>query len=312
MQQRWVKETKYTLSCWFCFFRVDRAGAQSSHTVMEGEDGKVGTSSVGELVEEVPQPSWTIKQLRDYLRKQGDLLTGRIAELLTRYVHTGLRRLIFFTYTHSRTARDICSTSRALFYKSNPEAPMSKRSTRDAAPVATRTPAPVFPDSGWTQDRSKLPRVTASTILSHLLLTGKQVRTSESHVFIIRKPLDRGHELYFGGYIHNVSVCCVEAEIFIEAKCWATQKKSTKYSLRLVFTDDAKNDSAVLDFAVCVRAVLLVEMVGSALMCLLCYWCLDFGFQFRQPPTRYSNSLSLSPCRGFLAFGSTSSLSGKE
>ena len=100
-------------------------------------------------------------------------------------------------------------------------------------------------------DRPKLPRVTASTILSHLLLTGKQVRTSESHVLIIRKPLDRGHELYFGGYIHDVSVCCVEAEIFIEAKCWATQKKSTKYSLRLVFTDDAKNDSAVLDFAVC-------------------------------------------------------------
>eukprot|EP00117_Sycon_ciliatum_P012417 scpid103773/ scgid0985/ len=162
----------------------------------------------------------------------------------------------------------------------------SGRSTRHAAPVATRTPAPVFPDSGWTQDRSKLPRVTASTILSHLLLTGKQVRTSESHdVLIIKRPLDRGHELYFGGYIHDVSVCCVEAEIFIEAKCWATQKKSTKYSLRLVFTDDAKNDSAVLDFAVCVRAVLLVEMVGSALMCLLCYWCLDFGFQFRQPPT---------------------------
>ena len=156
MQQHCSKQTKskYTLSCWFCFFRVDRAGAQSSHTVMEGEDGRVG--SVGELVEEVPQPSWTIKQLRDYLRKQGGLLTGRKAELLTRYVHTGLRRLIFLTFTHSRTARDICSTSRALFYKSNPEAPRSKRSTRDAAPVATRTPAPVFPDSGWTQDRSKL------------------------------------------------------------------------------------------------------------------------------------------------------------
>ena len=51
---------------------------------MEGEDGRVGTSSVGELVEQVPQPSWTIKQLRDYLRKQGGLLTGRKAELLTR------------------------------------------------------------------------------------------------------------------------------------------------------------------------------------------------------------------------------------
>ena len=117
MQQRWVKETKYTLSCWF-FFRVDRAGAQSSYTVMEGEDGKVGTSSVGELVEEVPQPSWTIKQLRDYLRKQGDLLTGRIAELLTRYVHTGLRRLIFLaTLTHELRVTFVLHPGR---YSTNP------------------------------------------------------------------------------------------------------------------------------------------------------------------------------------------------
>ena len=65
---------------------------------MEGEDGRVVTSSVGELVEEVPQPSWTIKQLRDYLRKQGVLLTGRKAELLTRYVlgmpSDGFERLV--------------------------------------------------------------------------------------------------------------------------------------------------------------------------------------------------------------------------
>ena len=111
----------------------------------------------------------------------------------------------------------------------------------------------MFPDSGWTQDRSVFPLVTALTFLKHLMLTGKNARVGEDHALVVRKPLERGNDLYFSGYVHDVFVHRDGSDVFVKTKCWATQKKSTKYAQKLLLSEhgEGSNRSADVAFAQC-------------------------------------------------------------
>eukprot|EP00117_Sycon_ciliatum_P042633 scpid73397/ scgid30983/ len=54
---------------------------------------------------------------------------------------------------------------------------------------------------------------------------------------LVRRPLDRAEALFFGGYVHNVAVCWstpTDTECYVRTKCWATQKKSTRYDQKLI------------------------------------------------------------------------------
>ena len=69
---------------------------------------------------------------------------------------------------------------RALFYGKNPDAARTKRSifgkkssTLIEGTVSRVGTAPQFPDTGWTSDPSSFPKVSFTTILSHLVSSGK-------------------------------------------------------------------------------------------------------------------------------------------
>ena len=49
----------------------------------------------------------------------------------------------------------------------------------------------------------------------HLLQTGKAV--SLDTVQLTQKSLERGHELFFGGYVYGVKVCQAGAKFYVES-----------------------------------------------------------------------------------------------
>ena len=105
----------------------------------------------------------------------------------------------------------------------------------------------VFPSDGWLTDCSVCPEVTSATILSLLLRTGKSTSsesTDSDEVRVVQKPLRRGHEFFFHGYVHDVKFSFKKDShlAFIKSKCFASQKKSTIYSQNLVLErqDDGK------------------------------------------------------------------------
>ena len=100
-----------------------------------------------------------------------------------------------------------------------------------------------------------MPTINADLIFLHLLKTGKSV-PGEDKVVVAQKPLRRGYDFFWGGYVHDIKYFQEDASpalIYIEAKCWASQKKTTKYSQRIVLerreepahvSDDDDDDSA--------------------------------------------------------------------
>ena len=95
---------------------------------------------------------------------------------------------------------------------------------------------PVWPETGWTSDTKELPTVNADVILGHLLKTGKRV-PGEENVLVAQKPLRRGYDFYWGGYVHDVLFFRNPRDAnkaFITGKCWASQKKYTKYEQKVV------------------------------------------------------------------------------
>ena len=44
---------------------------------------------------------------------------------------------------------------------------------------------PVFPESGWSNDATKLPSVTAATVLGHLMRTGKSCDAVSGEVIVV-------------------------------------------------------------------------------------------------------------------------------
>ena len=139
--------------------------------------------------------------------------------------------------------------SQSDFYRRNVDAAQTKASASRNAPKPASEP--VFPADGWSSDASKLPLVTAATVLGHLMRTGKHV-SGAGNVTVVQKPLRRGNQFFSDGYIHDVAVTQSSSAdiIFVTAKCWASQKKTTKYHQRVMFSQsDKKPDSQDYVFA---------------------------------------------------------------
>lgn len=146
---------------------------------------------------------------------------------------------------------------RAIFYKSNPEAATTKASAgrqpekpddADAALSCSSTSTPTwsaFPTVGWSSNPALLPMVSASTVLDHLMRTGKACSASE--VVVSQKPLRRGSDFFFGGYIHDVQVSRAPdgRHVYMQTKCWASQKKTTKYLQKIIFKNAEDIDQPV-------------------------------------------------------------------
>ena len=157
-----------------------------------------------------------------------------------------VRRDIFFTS---------CHCYRALFYQHNPYAAKGKTQSTaktkvDSAQESSSLAS--FPTTGWSSDRSLLPAVDAGTILSHLIRTGKgpsAAHADTQEVTIVQKPLRRGQDFFFCGYVHDVCVCRKGGHCFLKGKCFASQKKAVKYEQGIQLTE-GENGASVL-FAAC-------------------------------------------------------------
>ena len=158
---------------------------------------------------------------------------------------------------------------RALFYHNNPDAAKTKAAAERLCQedgrkaCVSRTPEPSFPTSGWTSDTSSIPAITAATVPGHLANTGKVFSSSSSanndSILVCQKPLKRGIDFFFGGYIHDVLVCRSASSTFVKSKCWASQRKNTKYNQRLLLSELPVSEgsekssliSGTVEFAAC-------------------------------------------------------------
>ena len=86
-----------------------------------------------------------------------------------------------------------------------------------------------WPTSGGSDCPDTFPVVTTPVILAHLLQTGKAV--SSDAVQLTLKSLERGHDFYFWGYVHDVKVCNSDS------KCWASQHKHMEYTQNIVLSE---------------------------------------------------------------------------
>ena len=133
----------------------------------------------------------------------------------------------------------IFSGFRAQFYYDNPAAAKTKRTSKYAASAESESLSASagnkfqWPSSNWSTDIALLPKVTTEVILGHLLKTGKSTPGDDT-VILVQKPLTRGYDFYFGGYIHDVKVCKVDDNtVCVQSLCWASQKKTQKYQQRV-------------------------------------------------------------------------------
>ena len=210
---------------------------------------------------DAPATSWLVKDLRKYLADHGGKITGTKTELLERYVQNFciFHQMIYFLLSEGFLAFR-CFPCRAIFYHTNPGAAQTKASVRRKTKAKTaassaddRGEEPVFPVDGWSSDRRTFPYVDAATVLGHLLGTGKLVPSKDGEVVVVQKPLRRGNEFFFGGYVHDLQVACGDdGHVFVRAKCWASQSKKKKYSMRLVLAQmDDEAIGAAVSFAKC-------------------------------------------------------------
>lgn len=140
-----------------------------------------------------------------------------------------------------------------MFYNKNEDAAKTKASAKPRLDKTEQKSAPAFPSTGWSNDASKLPVVTAATVLGHLMRTGKCVSDS-GDVAVVQKPLRRGHDFFFEGYVHDIEVVSSDEnkKVFVRSKCWASQKKYVKYAQNVLFSpDEDPNGPAKVSFATC-------------------------------------------------------------
>ena len=79
-------------------------------------------------------------------------------------------------------------------------------------------------------------------ILAHLLQTGKAV--SSDSVQLTQKSLERGHDFYFLGCVHDVKVCNSESKVYVESKCWESQRKHMEYIQKFVLSEVQQSNAA--------------------------------------------------------------------
>ena len=121
----------------------------------------------------------------------------------------------------------------ALFYKKF--TPSTARTKLSAGPAADGDAASV--------NAQMLPFLTCGWLIHHrILLSIAQFSPvmlecgteSGDEVTLVRRPMDRGHELFYCGYVHDVSVSTVDGEAFIIRHNHSSQHKNTKYIQKLV------------------------------------------------------------------------------
>ena len=56
-------------------------------------------------------------------------------------------------------------------------------------------------------------------------------------VQLTRKSLERGHEFFFGGYVHDVKVCKACAKFDVQSECWASQHKHLESAQKVVLSE---------------------------------------------------------------------------
>ena len=126
---------------------------------------------------------------------------------------------------------------RAIFYSQNPDAAKTKKPALAEDGAAAPLPASSrnfgasspFPAEGWLSEASLLPVGAATTVLGHLMKTGKL--PSGDELTVVQKLLNRGHQFFFGGYVQDVLVCRTNtnrnlSQVSVKSKCWASQKKA--------------------------------------------------------------------------------------
>ena len=161
---------------------------------------------------------------------------------------------------------------RAIFYAEHLDAAKTKSSVKGSAQddkqdgkqegdggATSGTPQsgeryqpPTFPTEGWSSKKADFPRVSAGTIIFHLMKTGKSVQCSkksgpigdgsselaEYDVQLVQKPLSRALDFVFDCYIHDEHVASVEGKTYLRSKCWASQKKYVKYIQKVVLNKE--------------------------------------------------------------------------
>ena len=79
--------------------------------------------------------------------------------------------------------------------------------------------------------------------------TGKRLPGSKDMV-VVQKPLKRGYDFFFWGYIHQVELQQVDGIWYVQSQCWASQRKSTKYHQKLTLVSSGSQLN--VDYASCV------------------------------------------------------------
>ena len=101
----------------------------------------------------------------------------------------------------------VCFLSQGPVLSKNPEAARTKHAVKpDGLPNDHAPSVPEFPTAGWTSDKSKFPKITTTTILEHLVNSGKSVSSDKEGdgIVIAKRLLDRANELFFCGYVEDV------------------------------------------------------------------------------------------------------------
>ena len=120
-----------------------------------------------------------------------------------------------------------------------------------------------FPQSGWSDRVAHLPSVHVGVILDYL--QHRQLSTEskggEPHlnttVGITQKPLNRGYQFFYWSYVHNMRVVApppapgCPSQYYVKAECWASQKKASKYSQKLLLTGTVEEYGVKVEHAHC-------------------------------------------------------------
>jgi len=82
------------------------------------------------------------------------------------------------------------------------------------------------------------------------------------HVYIV--TTEKGHDFFFGGYLHKVKICKESGMWYIQSKYWASQRKTVKYNQKVVISEEGVEYAA---YHACPES----RNGGFASMFLFCY-----------------------------------------
>ena len=69
-------------------------------------------------------------------------------------------------------------------------------------------------------------------------------------MIVVQKPLKRGYDFFFWGYIHQVKLQQVDRIWYVQSQCWDSQRKSTNYHQKLTLISNSSQLN--VDYASCV------------------------------------------------------------